>query len=286
MNWRAGLLGELHGRPVGYGRQSPSAEPTALAALALLAHGRHQSARPALDWLAVAQQPDGHVPLRPEPLGPPWTTALAALAWAAAARHNLPGYREPLQRALAWMLHAEGEVSEPHPQFGHDSSLVGWPWVPGTHSWLEPTALHLLALDACGWETHPRALEARRLIADRLLPGGGCNYGNTRVLGQMLRPQIQPSAMALLALGPTTQTPVRATLDYLRRSTGPQTPTTALCWALAGLAAHDRRPADADQWLRGAAERPRRDGLQAALILLASLGAAAPWRQRLEETAP
>ena len=38
------------------------------------------------------------------------------------------------------------------------------------------------------------------LLLDRQLPSGGCNYGNTSVLGQMLRPHVQPTCVALLAL--------------------------------------------------------------------------------------
>jgi len=47
---------------------------------------------------------------------------------------------------------------------------------------------------------HPRADEAVQLMLDRILPGGGCNYGNTIVLDQLLRPHIQPTGIVLLAL--------------------------------------------------------------------------------------
>ena len=38
------------------------------------------------------------------------------------------------------------------------------------------------------------------VLLDRQLPGGGLNYGNTYVLGQLMRPHVQPTGIALLAL--------------------------------------------------------------------------------------
>ena len=55
---------------------------------------------------------------------------------------------------------------------GHDPRLVGWPWVDGTHSWLEPTALAILALCRAGLADHPRVNAGIELILDRALDGG------------------------------------------------------------------------------------------------------------------
>ena len=44
-----------------------------------------------------------------------------------------------------------------------------------------------------GLPPHPRNWRnAQAMLIDRLLAGGGCNYGNTVVLGQELRPHVQP----------------------------------------------------------------------------------------------
>ena len=67
-------------------------------------------------------------------------------------------------------------------------------------AWLEPTAMALLALKHTGHDAHVRAREAVDLLHDRLLPNGGSNYGNTFVFGQELRPHVQPTGLALLAL--------------------------------------------------------------------------------------
>lgn len=274
MHWHHKLLDDLAQAPLSYGEQATaSSEPVALAALAMIGHGRADLALEPLQWLVESQLPDGQVPLRRSPPRPGWTTALAALAWTAAERTGAEDYAEPLQRAAAWMLHAQGDTSERNHWFGHDPSIAGWAWVEGTHSWLEPTALHVLALSARGWREHPRTRDGRRLLRDRLLPKGGCNYGNTTVLGQTLRPHLQPSGLAMLALGgAAAEGRVAATLNYLRRATGADTAAASLCWALMGLAAHDRLPAPSGDWLAAAARRPRRTGHHLALLLLAALG--------------
>jgi hypothetical protein len=37
-----------------------------------------------------------------------------------------------------------------NPWAGYDASIAGWPWVPETHSWVEPTALSILVLRRAG----------------------------------------------------------------------------------------------------------------------------------------
>ena len=87
---------------------------------------------------------------------------------------------------------------------GHDTTLQGWPWVVGTHSWVEPTAISMFALRSAGQAGHPRCREAVKLLLDRQLPAGGWNYGNTTVLGHVLRAQVQPTGLALAALADET----------------------------------------------------------------------------------
>ena len=112
------------------------------------------------------------------------------------------------QRASTWTLSVSGrpvERGDAAQRFvGHDTTLQGWPWVVGTHSWVEPTAINLLALRSAGQAGHPRCREAVKLLLDRQLPAGGWNYGNTTVLGHVLRPQVQPTGLALAALAGET----------------------------------------------------------------------------------
>jgi hypothetical protein len=254
-----------------------ASEPTALAALALVAAGHSAPAVRALDWLAAAQQPSGAVGVFADHATPAWPTSLAALAFHAAERSpsmsaNRKGYRVPLTRAVNWLLATEGRPVKQEEKLSHDMSLVGWPWVEDTHSWVEPTALALVALRAVGHAAHPRAKEAAKVLVDRLLPDGGCNYGNTFVLGQKLLPHVQPSALAVLALTGLKITEPRfaRSLEYLARNVDGRTATASLAYTVMALAANHRRPADADRWLAAAANRAlARDASAHKLAVLA-----------------
>src|SRR5207253_6529581 len=64
-----------------------------------------------------------------------------------------------------------------------DGKLIGWPWAEGNFSWVEPTAWACLALRRVGQASHPRVAEGETLLLDRVLEGGGLNYGNRRIFG-------------------------------------------------------------------------------------------------------
>ena len=99
------------------------------------------------------------------------------------------------------MLATEGHTQPRTPNIAHDTTLRGWPWAEGTHAWIEPTAMHLIALHAVGQATHPRSLEATQLLLDRQLPAGGCNYGNTIVFNQRLLPHVQSTGLSPVGTG-------------------------------------------------------------------------------------
>jgi hypothetical protein len=267
MDWLASTIGQLAAQPViGYApTQTPATEPTALAALALIAAGHAKQAAAALDFLVECQGTDGSVGIRKDEPSPGWPTSLAVLAWRAAddaARRNK--YRSFAGRGIDWILAARGTTLPTSPEMGHNTQLVAWSWADKTHSWIEPTALHVLALKKSGLATHARVREGVTLLLDRLLPSGGCNYGNTVVLGQTLRPHVQPTGLAMLALAgespqSTVQSPksaaenstresgsgtrdfadrIHRSLAYLSRSLVPPMTATSLAWALLGLRAH------------------------------------------------
>ena len=95
------------------------------------------------------------------------------------------------------------ERTGPRPVHGHDTSIVGWPWTSGTHSWVEPTALAVLALRREGLGTHVRVQEGIRLLRDRAIVTGGWNCGNKSTYGRALRPYPATTGLALLALAQT-----------------------------------------------------------------------------------
>jgi len=290
-SWLEETLDRLGRRPVcGYYAGGPAAvEPTALAAMALVGHGRVHAADAALEWLVNLQSDRGSLGIDKQHWTPCWPTGWAVLAWQAAtalrphadAQSGSP-WSEPAARAVAWLLATKGTAERNNGIMGHDTTLQAWPWVEGTHSWVEPSAIGLLALKSSGHAQHPRSREAVRLLMDRMLPSGGWNQGNKIVMGRVLRPQVQPTGLALAALAGEAEAAdhVRRSLGYLDRAVLAPLSPASLSYALVGMAAHGRSPADAGQRLAAAAA----DALghdappyPLALAALAALGADCPY---------
>jgi uncharacterized protein (DUF362 family) len=227
--------------------QPPHLEPTCLALLALAPEaGRFAAAfgggKAFLRRCAVG---DGTYRLgegRPEAL---WPTALVLFVQATL------GY-DPLQvEATAAALLAlrgrqaegkvDGEVNDV------DGTLVGWPWAEGNFSWVEPTAWACLALKRVGQGGHARVREGVALLRDRILDGGGANYGNRRIFGVSLEPIPGPTALLLLALqGEEVDERVRASVAYLAGRASAGDDLEHLCWARLALDAYSDQPGVSD----------------------------------------
>ncbi len=271
MSWLEQTLDDLSRLPeIGYliGGHA-AAEPTALAALALVTNGRVDDASQSAAALATMQQPNGEVSVRVGERAPGWPTSLAILAWSATDRAK---YRREIDNALAWLLGNRGQAVEQSNYFGHNTQLIGWAYAEQTHSWIEPTAFAVLALKAVGKGDVPAAREGVAVLIDRQLPGGGLNYGNTEVLGQYLRPHIEPTGIAMLALAGEADASGRVarSIAWLRRSIEPGTTPLSLAWGLVGLQAHGVMLPQTDEWLSSAAARVQaRDQSPHKLALLA-----------------
>lgn len=228
-----------------------AAEPTALAAISLAnpAFGEQQRARHATDWLRAAQRRDGCVPVSAALGTPAWTTSLAILAWIVAT--NAGDNREPIRRAADWLLRNQGLTSSVRlNEAQHDATIVGWSWVDGTHSWVEPTAYAVLALRSIGQGEHERTRDGLRLLRDRVLPTGGWNYGNSTVLANTLRPFPETTGVALAALAAFEKTgPSEKSLAFLEAELPRIRSPLALGWGLIGLTLWNRRPGAASQWI-------------------------------------
>src|SRR5947207_2373674 len=107
--WLEDVLDRLSRTPViGYAPDTVAAtEPTALAALALIAHNRHPQAKPAIDFLVSSQSPDGSVGVRQKEPEPQWPTSLGVLAWQA---FDERAYAANIDRAVNWILEAKGKA--------------------------------------------------------------------------------------------------------------------------------------------------------------------------------
>lgn len=256
------------------------AEPTSLAGLALADHrpggeAARASAGRAAEWLASRQRPDGSLAPGDSIEGPGWPTPFALLLWS--TLDLLPDHRT---WAAEWLLAHRGQTlarrTSETAAFGHDPTIAGWSWVEGTHSWLEPTAMAVVALRRHGLGDHPRVVEGLRLIRDRALPSGGWNVGNTTVFGRELRPQPAPTGLALLALvgtAPPGDPAVSRAIAYLESALPGLRAPASLAWGLIGLRAWGRRPRDAGSWLAesfDSARSHREPARRIALLLLAS----------------
>jgi hypothetical protein len=186
-------------------------------------------------------------------------------------------YSDHAGRGVRWLLKTKGRRMSPRPDiFGHDRTLVGWSWVDGTHSWVEPTAYAVMALRAAGKADHARVREAVELLRDRALSDGGWNYGNTRVFANRLRPFPATTGIALAALAGEPRrargSRIEAAIAYLLNELPRIRSPLSLAWGLIGLAAWDGFPAEASGWLAESAHTVAINTIgphEAALMLLA-----------------
>ena len=275
---RRALVSLMVGDAWGYRRGGPLAvEATALAALGLLATdpegGSRSLASRAADRLAGLQRADGSLGITANLPTPGWATPLASVLW-----QSLDSHHRARNGAADWLLGERVDTpprSADGPIVGHDTSIAGWPWVEGTHSWVEPTALALLALDREGRSGHPRAVDGARVLRDRAIASGGWNYGNPAVFGRPLRPQPAPTGLALLALARSGEdrSVIEPSLAYLREALPKIRASASLAWGLLGLRAWNSTASGRADWLAEAAAGvlPRDDAApRLGLLLLAS----------------
>lgn len=240
---------------------SRSVEPSVLSVLGIIAAvkaGRFECANRFLvrcaNWLAQLQHANGAVKVSSEIGDVHWATAYALLLWC-----NTEAHSKQRNRAIQWLLGQRGQVWPriPEEPIGHDPSIGGWPWLDGAPSWVEPTAIAILALHRAGIHRSPRIDNGLRLLRDRSIETGGWNYGNNVVLGSMLRPLPGPTGLVLTALavrgdrGEAVEAAVRYLNAVLPRLMAPQ----SVGWGVLGLSAWKTRPAWADIALKEAYDR-------------------------------
>ena len=193
-------------------------------------------------FLAREQSGDGRVGVNREHPASYWPTPLAILAW-----QNSPASQIAQSRAVHFLLattgiHVPRKSDDP---WAHNTILKGWPWIDGTHSWVEPTATCVMALRATGHGQHDRVREAIRMMLDRQLPHGGWNYGNTLMFGRELHPMPESTGAALTGLaGVVGREKVARSIDFLQGEVDRLRTPISLGWSLLGLAAWDLWPSN------------------------------------------
>lgn len=221
-------------------------------ALMALAGDQGSVRQKAIDVLSRAQNPDGSWPAfeGDDPEGC-WTTALALIAF-----RCLGLSREPVHKAVRWLLDNKGReghwfwkwkfrIADRAVQFNPDK--YGWPWFPGTVSWVIPTALSLIALKqslpCCRTEwVIDRMQLGTEMLRDRACPQGGWNAGNGIVFGAALTPHIDATSIALLALTDDPDGTAAQGLEWLRQASVGCSSVYSLAWSVLAFSTH-RNPA-------------------------------------------
>jgi hypothetical protein len=210
-----------------------------------------------------------------------------ALALVALQPHRTPAVGQAADRAFEFLEGLRGRESHWlwqwkfrlfDRQVRFDPSKSGWPWIPGTVSWVAPTALAILAYRA--WRRRsPRVAAAADMLLDRACPRGGWNAGNSVVFGVELNPHPDFTAMTTLALRDSIhcRAPVvHGSLDYLVARLTPTHSPYSLAWAVIALSAYGHEGANRLRSQLKASILPRIATVPARILALAALALEVP----------
>jgi hypothetical protein len=226
------------------GSRQESIESTCLGALALSPEPE-SAAIQAVEFLLRCQLPGGSWPAFHGDREGSWTTGLA-LSTAIVTNHNSAA----CERALLWLLTEKGneghwlwrwkfKTADRNVRF--DPDKYGWPWSHGAGSWVLPTAFALIAIKQYTVCSRREAAEARihlgvDMLFDRACIDGGWNSGNSVAYGCPLRPHVEATAIALLALQDEGRNEmVEKSLRWLRRQAMSVESPSSLAWAILSL---------------------------------------------------
>lgn len=188
------LRSQIPGSGWGYHSDSSQAfpEPTCYSLLALTDTSFSQTAP--LNWLSGLVNSEGQLFL-PHDDSPNWGTSHLIIALS-----RLDLLPEVRQASIAWLLEWKSQYVESTEVVTLDGTLIGWPWISDTFSWVQPTSYAVFALKLAGLKRHERVKEAEALLFDRMCSGGGWNFGNPIILGRPIDPSLSDTAIALFAL--------------------------------------------------------------------------------------
>ena len=243
---------ELSGGGWSYGSSVRQAalEPTCLSLLALRWDSSPTRVR-SVKFLLALQNPNGSWPaFSGDDSEGSGLTALAVIALI-----NNGEMARQTERGVEWLLRLKGreshwlwrwkfETTDTHVRF--DPNKFGWPWQPGTCSWVIPTALSIIALKQGFVCCKPEQVSFRirrgeEMLLDRACPAGGWNAGNGVVYGVPLAPHLDDTAVALLALGGEQRYgPIASALDWLERTAENWPAPWSLAWSILALDAYGR----------------------------------------------
>lgn len=231
-----------------YRRGTSWTEPTVYALLALSTAPSDTGTvlKRGFEWLEKTRCPDGAWAPQPQVGQSSWVTALVVLLL---ARAKLLRRDDP---AIDWLVRQSGKetsflVRLRQALLGvradYDTDYSGWPWFPGTSSWVPPTCLTILALRQVqalfpSPEIQERLETGTKFVLSRMCRDGGWNQGSARALGYEDGSYPETTGLALLALHghqfPRRQEAIGRALDHLRHCRSVQ----GRSWLKLGLLAH------------------------------------------------
>jgi len=237
----------------GYRADSPQAfpEPTCYSLLALA--DTSFSIDEPLGWLSRLVNPGGQLYL-PNDDSPNWGTSHLIITLS--RLDLLPHLR---QASIEWLLIWKSQYVETTEVVTLDGSLIGWPWISDTFSWVQPTSYAVFALKLVGLREHARVKEAETLLFDRMCPGGGWNFGNPIILGRPIDPSLSETSIALFALQdvPEAATAIEVGLALLEKGLLNYPTALALSLGILCLQLYDR---PVDRYVNLLLERQESDG--------------------------
>ena len=221
-----------------------SLEATCLAELAL-APERHANSSEAILFLLKSQLSDGGWPAFLGDSEGSWTTALALCTL-----NSTGDFTAAREKAFRWLYAERGreghwfwrwkfKTSDRNVRF--DPDKYGWPWVTGSASWVIPTAFSIIAIEqftVCNRseESEKRIHLGVEMLLDRACVDGGWNSGNSLVYGVPLRPHVEATAIALLALQDEQRTEmIQKSLSWLRQNAASVDSVSSLAWCILSL---------------------------------------------------
>ena len=221
-----------------------SLEATCLAELAL-APERHANSSEAILFLLKSQLSDGGWPAFLGDSEGSWTTALALCTL-----NSTGDFTAAREKAFRWLYAERGreghwfwrwkfKTSDRNVRF--DPDKYGWPWVTGSASWVIPTAFSIIAIEqftVCNRseESEKRIHLGVEMLLDRACVDGGWNSGNSLVYGVPLRPHVEATAIALLALQDEQRIEmVQKSLSWLRQNAASVDSVSSLAWCILTL---------------------------------------------------
>ena len=221
-----------------------SLEATCLAELAL-APEMQASSSAAILFLLKSQLSDGGWPAFLGDSEGSWTTALALCTL-----NSTGDFTAAREKAFRWLYAERGreghwfwrwkfKTSDRNVRF--DPDKYGWPWVTGSASWVIPTAFSIIAIEQFAVCNRSEESEKRihlgvEMLLDRACVDGGWNSGNSLVYGVPLRPHVEATAIALLALQDEQRTEmIQKSVSWLRQNAASVDSVSSLAWCILTL---------------------------------------------------